>query len=35
MAPRYALELIDRSLRDFMNVNVSFGGKIMLLRALD
>ena len=31
MAPRYALELIDRTLRDFMNINLPFGGKIMLL----
>ena len=26
-----ALELIDRSLRDFMNVDLPFGGKIMFL----
>ena len=31
MAPRYALELIDRTLRDFMNNDLPFGGKIMLL----
>ena len=31
MAPRYALQLIDRTLRDFLNINLPFGGKIMLL----
>ena len=31
LAARYALERIDRSLRDFMNVDLPFGGKIMLL----
>ncbi|XP_043463735.1 uncharacterized protein LOC122499439 [Leptopilina heterotoma] len=31
MAPRYALELIDRTLRDFMNVDLPFGGKVMVL----
>ncbi|XP_063981011.1 ATP-dependent DNA helicase pif1-like [Diachasmimorpha longicaudata] len=31
MAPRYALELIDRTLRDFMKSDLPFGGKIMLL----
>ncbi|XP_063994425.1 uncharacterized protein LOC135171800 [Diachasmimorpha longicaudata] len=31
MAPRYALELVDRTLRDFTNVNLPFGGKIMIL----
>ncbi|XP_043471436.1 uncharacterized protein LOC122504401 [Leptopilina heterotoma] len=31
MAPRYAMELIDRTLRDFMNVDMPFGGKTMLL----
>ena len=31
MAPRYALEVIDRTLRDFMQTNEPFGGKIMIL----
>ncbi|XP_063991156.1 uncharacterized protein LOC135169788 [Diachasmimorpha longicaudata] len=31
MAPRYALELVDRSLRDFMKNDLPFGGKIMIL----
>lgn len=31
MAPKYALELIDRTLRDLMNTNVLFGGKIIIL----
>lgn len=31
MAPRSALELIDRTLRDLMNNNLPFGGKTMLL----
>ena len=31
IAPRYALELIGRTLRAFMNVDLPFGGKIMLL----
>ncbi|XP_043464207.1 ATP-dependent DNA helicase PIF1-like [Leptopilina heterotoma] len=31
MAPRYALKLIDRTLRDFMNVDLPFGGKVMVL----
>ncbi|KMQ89447.1 hypothetical protein RF55_10925 [Lasius niger] len=31
MAPRYALEIMDRTLRDIMNNNISFGGKIVLL----
>ncbi|XP_015112256.1 ATP-dependent DNA helicase PIF2-like [Diachasma alloeum] len=31
MAPRYALELVDRSLRDFMGNDLPFGGKIMIL----
>jgi len=31
MTPRYALEIIDRTLRDIMNNNLSFGGKIIVL----
>jgi len=31
MAPRYALEIMDRTLRDIMNNDFSFGGKIVLL----
>jgi len=30
-APRYALEIINRTLRDIMNNNLSFGGKIIVL----
>lgn len=30
MAPRYALEAIDRILRDIMNNNVPFGGKVIV-----
>ncbi|CAF5165649.1 unnamed protein product, partial [Rotaria magnacalcarata] len=29
MAPSYALKAVDILLRDIMNINVSFGGKIM------
>ncbi|XP_074097681.1 uncharacterized protein LOC141526546 [Cotesia typhae] len=31
MSPRYALEIIDRTLRHIMNVDEPFGGKIMIL----
>ncbi|XP_011313387.1 ATP-dependent DNA helicase PIF1-like [Fopius arisanus] len=31
MAPRHALELVDRTLRDIMNSTEPFGGKIMIL----
>jgi len=31
MAPRYALEIMDRTLRDIMNNDFPFGGKIILL----
>jgi len=31
MAPRYALEIMDRTLRDIMNNDLLFGGKIVLL----
>ena len=31
MVSRYALEIIDRALRDIMQNNVPFGGKIILL----
>ncbi|XP_036143658.1 ATP-dependent DNA helicase pif1-like isoform X2 [Monomorium pharaonis] len=31
MAPQYALEIMDRTLRDIMNNNFPFGGKIVLL----
>ncbi|XP_063990617.1 uncharacterized protein LOC135169496 [Diachasmimorpha longicaudata] len=31
MAPRSAMELIDRTLRDLMDTHLPFGGKIMLL----
>ncbi|XP_039311973.1 uncharacterized protein LOC105206659 [Solenopsis invicta] len=31
MAPRYALEIIDRTLRDIMNNALPFGGKIIVL----
>jgi len=31
MAPRYALEIMDRTLRDIMNNYSPFGGKIVLL----
>jgi len=31
MTSRYALEIIDRTLRDIMNNNLSFGGKIIVL----
>lgn len=31
VAPRYALDIIDRTLRDFSNCDIPFGGKIMIL----
>ncbi|XP_044585994.1 uncharacterized protein LOC123266031 [Cotesia glomerata] len=31
MAPRYALEIIDRTLQHIMNNNIPFGGKLMIL----
>ena len=31
MAPKYAIEIIDRTLRDLMNNDVPFGGKIVIL----
>ena len=31
MAPRYALEIVDRTLKSMMNNNLPFGGKIMVL----
>ncbi|XP_043481756.1 ATP-dependent DNA helicase PIF1-like [Leptopilina heterotoma] len=31
MAPRHALQLVDRNLKDIMNSKVPFGGKIMIL----
>ena len=31
MAPRYALEIMDRTLKDIMNNNLLFGGKIVIL----
>lgn len=31
MAPRYVLEIMDRTLRDIMQNNLYFGGKIILL----
>ena len=31
MAPRYTLEIVDRALKDLMNNNLPFGGKIMIL----
>lgn len=31
MAPRYALEIIDRTLRDFTNINAPFGGKMLVI----
>ncbi|XP_018404137.1 PREDICTED: uncharacterized protein LOC108780818 [Cyphomyrmex costatus] len=31
MAPRYALEIMDRTLRDIMNNDLPFGGKIVVL----
>lgn len=31
MAPRYALECVDRTLKDIMNNDLPFGGKIMIL----
>lgn len=31
MAPRYALEILDRLLRDIMKKDVPFGGKIIVL----
>jgi len=31
MAPRYALKIMDRTLRDIMNNDLPFGGKIILL----
>jgi len=31
MAPRYALKIMDRTLRDIMNNDLPFGGKIVLL----
>ncbi|EZA46987.1 ATP-dependent DNA helicase PIF1, partial [Ooceraea biroi] len=31
MAPRYALEIMDRTLRDIMNNELPFGGKIIIL----
>ncbi|XP_044591985.1 uncharacterized protein LOC123270113 [Cotesia glomerata] len=31
MSPRYSLEIIDRTLRHIMNIDVPFGGKMMIL----
>ena len=31
MSPHYALEIIDRTLRDVMNNDLLFGGKIVIL----
>ncbi|XP_058808397.1 uncharacterized protein LOC131673993 [Phymastichus coffea] len=31
MAPRYALEIVNRTLQQFMNNNLPFGGKVMVL----
>ena len=31
MAPRYAMEVMDRTLRDVMNNDLLFGGKIVVL----
>ena len=31
MAPRYALEVIDKTLRDITNNNIAFGGKVFVL----
>ena len=31
MAPHYALEIMDRTLRDVMNNDLLFGGKIVIL----
>jgi len=31
MAPQYSLEIMDRTLRDIMNNDLPFGGKIVLL----
>ena len=31
MAPRYALEIIDKTLRDILNTDLLFGGKIVIL----
>ncbi|XP_036143523.1 uncharacterized protein LOC118645856 [Monomorium pharaonis] len=31
MAPRYALDIMDRTLRDIMNNDLPFGGKIVIL----
>ena len=31
MAPRYALEIMDKTLRDVMNNDLLFGGKIVIL----
>ncbi|XP_011873928.1 PREDICTED: uncharacterized protein LOC105565388 [Vollenhovia emeryi] len=31
MAPRYALEIMDRTLRDIMNNDLPFGGKIIII----
>ena len=32
MPPKYSLEIMDRTLRDIMNNNLPFGGKIVVLR---
>ena len=31
MAPRYALEIMDRTLKDIMSNDILFGGKIVIL----
>ena len=31
MAPRYALEIMDRALKDIMSNDLLFGGKIVIL----
>ncbi|XP_051165705.1 uncharacterized protein LOC127284352 [Leptopilina boulardi] len=33
MSPKYALEIMDRTLRDIMKSNIPFGGKIVILGA--
>ena len=31
MAPRYTLEIVDRALKEFINNNLPFGGKIFIM----
>lgn len=33
MSPQYALDIMDRTLRDIMSNNILFGGKIIILES--